>query len=135
MSLPQNSSVTTHGLKWKYGSLCSIFHKLSEYSNFEITFWGKQGLLVVQMTTGNSFTDFRQKSVGFAPKWAPKMHKPYLSHMSWIFMVCIMRKCVIMFLKYSVWCFYYAIFPIFSDFSIKSCYFTQNLLKAPTARV
>jgi homoserine trans-succinylase len=63
MILPQNSSVTPQEPKCKHGSFCSIFHKLSEYSNLEITPWGKQGLLVI--FTGNSFTDFRKKIYGF----------------------------------------------------------------------
>jgi hypothetical protein len=59
------------------------FHKLSEYCNFEITHWGKRGLLVIQKTiifTGKSFTDFRQKSVVFCPKMTNKIHKPCLGH-------------------------------------------------------
>jgi hypothetical protein len=71
MILPQNSSVTPQGPKCKHSSFCSIFHKLSEYSNLEITPWGKRGLSVIQkglIFTGNGFTDFRRKSVIFAPK-------------------------------------------------------------------
>jgi hypothetical protein len=63
MILPQNSSVTPPGQKCKHGSFCSIFHKLSEYSNLEITPWDEHGLLVIQRT--NSFTDFRTKDTWF----------------------------------------------------------------------
>jgi hypothetical protein len=72
MILPQNISVTPLGPKCKHGSFCSIFHKLSEYCNFEFTLWGKQGLLVIQKTV-NSFTDFRQKSAVFCPQMNPKI--------------------------------------------------------------
>jgi hypothetical protein len=70
MILPQNISVKPHGPKCKHSSFCSIFHKLSEYLNFEIALWGKQGLLVIQnlLFTGNILTDFRQKSAVFSPK-------------------------------------------------------------------
>jgi hypothetical protein len=71
MILPHNISVTFHGPECRESSFCSIFHKLSEYYNLEITCWGKHGLLVIQKTilfTGNSFTDFCQKSAVFAPK-------------------------------------------------------------------
>jgi hypothetical protein len=63
-----NIPVTLHGPKCKNGSFCSIFHKLSEYCNLEITLRGKQGLLVIQylLFTGNSLTYFRQKSAAFA---------------------------------------------------------------------
>jgi hypothetical protein len=42
MILPQHISVTPHGPKSKYSSICSIFHKLSGYCNLEITIWGKR---------------------------------------------------------------------------------------------
>jgi hypothetical protein len=48
--LPQNIIVMPHGPKCKHGSFCSIFDKLSEYCNLEITLWGKQELLVIQKT-------------------------------------------------------------------------------------
>jgi hypothetical protein len=37
-------------------------------------------------------------------------------------------------MRYNIWWFNYAIFPIFSDFSIKSYKFTQNLFKAPNGQ-
>ena len=55
-------------------------------------YWWFKNLLF----TGNILTDFRKKSAVFAPKWTPKMHKLCLSHQSWIFMIFIMRKRVIM---------------------------------------
>jgi hypothetical protein len=66
MILPQNISVTPLGPKCEHASFCSIFYRVSEYCNFEITLWGKQELLVIQKTillTDKSFTDFRQKFV------------------------------------------------------------------------
>jgi uncharacterized protein YjfI (DUF2170 family) len=70
MILPQNISVTPNGPKCKHGSFSSIFHKLSEYCNLEITLWGKQRLLVIEkvLFTCNSLTDFRKKSAVFVPK-------------------------------------------------------------------
>jgi hypothetical protein len=54
-------------------------------------YWWFKNLLF----TGKSLTDFRQKYAVFAPKWSPNMHKLCLSHQSWIFMIFIMRKRVI----------------------------------------
>jgi hypothetical protein len=48
MILPQNSSLTPMGQSANIAHFVVFFHKLSEYSNLEITLWGKQGLLVIQ---------------------------------------------------------------------------------------
>jgi hypothetical protein len=80
-----------------------------------------------KLITGNSLTDFRQKSAVFAPKWTHKMHKLCLSHHSWIFMIFTTGKRVIMSnTNYNDLIIHF--FPIFGDFSIKSYDFAPKYL-------
>jgi hypothetical protein len=64
MILPQNSSVTPQRPICKHGSIRSIFHKISEYSNLEMYPLGQTGVIF----TGNNFTDLPIKPIVFAPK-------------------------------------------------------------------
>jgi hypothetical protein len=77
--------------KCKHGSFCSIFHRLSEYCNLELPFGANRGYWWLKKKQ-----IFAKNLRFFDQKWTPTMPKLCLSHHSWIFMISIIRKRVIM---------------------------------------
>ena len=71
MILPQNISLTPRGPKCKHDSFWSIFISFQNILTFKLPFGANRGYWWFKklLFTGNSFTDFRQNSAVFAPKW------------------------------------------------------------------
>ena len=74
-------------LKISFQNIVSLKLPCGDYRGY---LWLKRTLF-----TGNIQLSVKKKSAVFALKWTLNIHKLYSSHQSWIFMICIMRKCVI----------------------------------------